>query len=240
MPPYKKDVVTTPRSLLIVSSFKPESKCSKAYLEQQKKALESWLALGAAIVLLNKKEDVSYADHKIVFRDSPLEPPAIYDIIGAGLDYIKHQPDESVIITLVNSDIILTPDFNKVLTLTDKHNNNWAAASKRYHYTKDMAKAEIKDWGIDTFAASARVWKMVYKDMKKYNADRLRIGMNLWDSWLSGYFVASIISSKYIDLTPLKCVFHKEHPISENNQNAAADCHSLISVGAGFPSVKYT
>lgn len=239
MPPYKKEV-TSPRSLLIVSSFKPADKCSKAYLDQQKKALESWLTLGAAIILLNKKEEVPYADHKIVFRDSPLEPPSICDIIGAGLDYIRNSPDESVVMVLVNSDIILTPDFNKVLTLTDKHNNNWAAASRRYHYTKDMSKAEIKDWGIDTFAASARVWKMVYNDMNKYNADRLRIGKNLWDSWLSGYFSASIISSKYIDMTNLKCVFHKEHPASTDNQNAAADCSSLIVLGAGFPSVKYS
>jgi hypothetical protein len=236
---YNKEL-KEPRSLLIVSSFKPANKCTDDYLNQQKLALDSWLSLKAAIILLNEKEDVPFAPPEIVFRDPRLEPPPVHDIIGAGLDYIKNLKDESVIIAIVNSDIILTQDFNKVLLLTDKHGNNWAASSRRYHYTKDMAKAEIKDWGIDTFAASARVWKMVHADMKKYNADKLRIGKTIWDSWLSGYFVASIISSKYISLSDLKCVFHKEHTISGDNHNLPADCANVIEVGAGYPSVKYS
>jgi hypothetical protein len=220
------------RTLIIVSSQKPQAKCSKQYAAQQKEALDSWLKLKAAVILLNDKCEVNVPEG--VLLQQPKEAhPSIYELIGAGLDYAKNKQD--VVIAIVNSDIILTENFIKVLQLGDKLSNAWAATSQRYHYKKTIALADITDKGLDVFVATPRIWQDVYSAMPTMNAHKMKIGRNLWDTWLSGYFKTHVMGTKYIDFTHWKCVFHKEHPQAESVNNSPADIGDLVYAGYGMP-----
>lgn len=225
------------RTLIIVSSQKPQAKCSKQYAAQQKEALDSWLKLKAAVILLNDKSEVSVPEGVLLQQPKEVQP-TVHELIGAALAHAKNKQD--VIIAVVNSDIILTESALKVLQLSDKLGNSWAATSLRYQFKKDMAAAETKDQGLDIFVASPRIWEMVYADMPKHNVDKLRIGKTLWDTWLSGYFKTHIMQSKYVDMTHWKCVFHKEHPIDDSSRNnLPAECSDIKFVGMGLPITRH-
>lgn len=225
----------TRRTLVIVSSQKPKGKCSKQYAAQQSDALASWLQLKAAVILVNDKSEVA-APEGVLLQQPKEAHPSIYELIGAGLDYAKNKQD--VVIAIVNSDIILTENFLKVLQLGDKLSNAWAATSQRYQYDhkkRDIDRAEITDSGLDVFVATPRIWQDVYSAMPTMNAHKMKIGRNLWDTWLSGYFKTHVMGSKYIDFTHWKCVFHKEHPQAESVNNSPADIGDLIYAGYGMP-----
>lgn len=109
---------------------------------------------------------------------------------------------------ILNADIVVSPKLKAVWDMAVRKGAH-AFTSYRYQYEPDdteLINARVVDNGFDFFAATPPLWakaaKIIPPDM--------RIGHNLWDSWMLGFFNVEAKKS-FMDITSHRCIFHPRH-----------------------------
>jgi hypothetical protein len=195
-------------AVIVLSSFRPFRE-DPEWDRNQLAAFRTWMMFAQRIVLFGQQE-AELMNKKVVFIQSEQWPK-----IKAMVDYAASQKNQFVCIC--NGDIMLDP---KILRIEQrmKFSNYRCASSRRWHFdpSKPMQEAITNasltdmdgrdDRGRDVFIARWDVWARIAKE----TPDKLRIGHNTWDAFLTDKF-REHWDDKFIDFTAFRYVHHPHH-----------------------------
>ena len=108
---------------------------------------------------------------------------------------------------LVNSDIVVSPDFGRVERALREQSME-CAVSRRYEFDpiNPVKPKAVVDNGLDIFCAIPEVWGHCAREIPK----AFRIGHQRWDTWMIG-FMNHHYGMKFRDFTRFKVIFHPKH-----------------------------
>jgi hypothetical protein len=138
---------------------------------------------------------------------------------------------------IINSDIVLSADFPRIMRIMERRNLT-AAISKRWEFqqenrgTKKFQEAKLVDEGLDIFIATQRVWKQVAEEFPA----EFRIGHGLWDTAMLGAFNC-IAKRGLADITRQKLVFHPNHGGRSHPVRIPEVKHRFLS-RVGWPTLR--
>lgn len=135
---------------------------------------------------------------------------------------------------IINSDIVVSPDLFRVWDKAVRQGAR-AITSYRWEYEPgdmDLMNARIVDNGFDFFATSPDLWGRVSVEVPP----SYRIGHNLWDSWLLGFF-NTVLQRKFFDITSQRVIFHPKHGARQQKWPIVNE-PSMYTTFSGAPSTK--
>jgi hypothetical protein len=197
-------------------------------IEEQKKAVESWLKTGSTAFSLNCSNEISVLRDlypEIVFIPTNDVINGKYVRINAILNaaYSQHLSNE---ICIINSDIEIT-DNKKHFEQFEKYAKQSLVYVSRYDYSHpDKSDMEITPYGIDIFAFSKPVIKI-------YTEQNYAIGQPVWDYWLPYTALKNNIPLTYINYPfAFHCKHEKKwnHEQWERNIQALKDENKIVGV----------
>lgn len=108
---------------------------------------------------------------------------------------------------LVNSDIVVSPEFTRVEQQLRAKNAHCAVSHRwEFEVTNPVKPKKVVDNGLDIFCAVPEVWAHAAREIP---AD-FRIGHQRWDTWMIGFMNSNYAASFY-DFTKSKVIFHPRH-----------------------------
>lgn len=181
-----------------ISSHKPFER-SLEVAENQLAAKKTWTMAFGRIIYFGEEEPA------LAGPDTMFIPCQDFPLIRDMVKVCAEQPDWSCII---NADIQVSQKMPQVDRELDKAG---ALSAVSMRFQKDAhGKLAVTDFGLDFFAAKQPMWEAVLKEIP----DVLRIGHNLWDTWMVSFFVRHSNGHCY-DLTPSRLFFHPQHECRE-------------------------
>lgn len=182
-----------------VSSPRPHLDCPEEIEMNQIRAKESWNKVFQSIIYLGCpipgfQEKTSFIPHT--------GKPTIKRLA----EVCAQQYGWSCII---NSDIVMAPQTRHLESNLEAF-GGLCAVSRRYEIppSGNIEDAILlpDDYGLDFFCAKQEVWQFVATVIP----EQFKIGMIVWDQWMSNCFVREFQPYCY-DLTPSRLVFHPRH-----------------------------
>jgi hypothetical protein len=185
--------------MTLISSAKPFGRSVEVDANQYA-AKYSWESVADCIVYCNpSQEDLRSPKTQFVELD---DFPIIFEL--ATLASMS-----SDWVAILNADIVIGSRLPEIIEKLNEIQFN-AATSWRFNFNPEVgilsAEAQPSDSGLDFFMALPEVWKGVVEKVPK----DLRIGSQLWDTWLLSYF-STFCCQTYADITQARVVFHPRH-----------------------------
>lgn len=210
--------------VIAVSSFKPLDLSVEIALNQIR-AHNTWTKVFDAIIYFGKHEP-RLADSRTSFIYHDDFPTISLMALTASMtgDWC----------CLINSDIVVSP---LLMTVWDRAVRQGAKAmtSFRWEYDPDnldLMDAHVTDVGFDFFATTPDWWSRVSLEVPA----SYRIGHNIWDSWLLGFFNTHL-GRKFFDITSQRVIFHPKHGNREQKWPVVNEPSSYTTF-SGAPSTK--
>lgn len=198
------------KKIKLVTSIAPKN------IENQKKALQTWIESGFDIISCNVKKEielvkaefpeVEFVEMKRDGHELMGKPcPYIYDM----LQVLKERADE--ICGIVNSDIHLR-NFTQ-----EMYQTVWKDAHEEIHFMRRNDVESIEDitkMKYDMFFGGIDVFIFQKKDIECIQDDGLLMGQAMWDYWLPIMFCENGKKVREI-LNPV--IFHVKHELGWND-----------------------
>ena len=168
------------------------------YDNNQFNAWASWQTAFSQIVYFNETQSELQSDNTLFIKSEPF--PHLWKFV----EWAAWQSDWCCVI---NADIVIAGNWVHALRAVQVK-RALCFTSWRYEFTPQSGfnGARVVDCGIDIFAASPEMWKMVFQHIP----ENIRIGCQQWDSWMLGAF-GEIAANRFVAVTNHKCVFHPKH-----------------------------
>lgn len=135
---------------------------------------------------------------------------------------------------ILNADIVVAPNLPAVWDRAVRQGAR-ALTSYRWEYEEDdldLMNARIADNGFDFFATTPDMWGRVSAEVPA----SYRIGHNVWDSWLLGFF-NTVLQRKFFDITSQRVIFHPKHGAREQKWPVVNE-PSMYATHSGAPFTK--
>ena len=195
---------------MFLTSISPD----EASIDRQLKAIKSWDNL-AIIYSVNIKQEIQKL--KTIFTmvnfietvntgEEYFKKPYVYinELLIQARNIVKDG-----LICLINSDILIDENINKLDDFYNLCNGDNLVMANRYDFNNQILDGSIQEWGIDVFLFHS-------KFVSFFNQKIYCLGQPWWDLWLP-----STICSKGIDLIHYKkpLFYHKNHENRWNSEN---------------------
>lgn len=179
--------------MVAISSHRPHSQ-SDEYAQNQIRARKSWNG---------------------IFTDVHYFGPAEPELALSGTHFVECEPwprikdmaahaarQKTYYVTIINADIVLTPEFTEVLDIMQKSKIAGATTRRRDLDTRELGE----DRGRDVWVLQPAWWRRVAEKI----SPTCRIGHNQWDAWMFG-FMRYEAKYNFGEFSNVPCVFHPRH-----------------------------
>lgn len=144
------------------------------------------------------------------------------------LDLAKFLASQTEWGCIINADIVVHPRMKELESRLVKK-RAMAASSWRFQFEPGdpnyLSNGRQVDNGLDFFAATPLVWRMVYNQAHP----DLRLGACVWDTWMLSFF-NQVAAHGFYDLTPHRVIFHPRH---DGRKYGQGPDHTKIEIKCG-------
>jgi hypothetical protein len=196
--------------MILITSIAPK------HANDQKKAIDSWLALGLKVFSFNNRTEIDLIenDYKGVtfietYRTLELTYGKPVVSISAMIDWCKLSNHDKFM--FINSDIEIENRHGSISKISELLNKGLVLANRLEYSPKQNREMTMKYYykGIDVFC-------MTKAHLQMYGQSMYAMGQCFWDYWIP---FTAIKNGVTVYLAQHRSFYHNEHPLQYSHEN---------------------